>query len=88
MRAHLTSYPPVYGSSLTNARDNHLPMSQGKTIGPRSLIFGSEVDHSDDLILLQGQGQRSKFRSLPSKIVKTFPVCPKCFHLLLYTMIS
>ncbi len=59
-----------------------------KTIGPRSLIFWSEVDHSDDLLPLQGQGQRSRFRSLPCKIVKTFPVLTKCFHfLLIYTVL-
>ncbi len=35
-----------------------------------------------DLLLPQGQGQRSRFGSLPSKIVQTFPVRTKCFHFL------
>ncbi len=35
------------------------------------------------LHLPQGQGQRSKFISLPGKIVKTFPVRTKWFHFLL-----
>ena len=54
-----------------------------KTIGPGSLIFGPEVDHSDDLLSLPGQGQRSRFSSLPCKIVKMFPVLTKCFHFLI-----
>ena len=43
-------------------------------------IFGSNVDHNDDLLSQQGQGQRSRFRTLLSKIVKTLHVPTKCFH--------
>ena len=57
----------------------------GQTIRPKSLIFGSKVGHRDGLLLLQGQGQRSKFRSLPSRIVEMFHVPTKCFHFLYTT---
>ncbi len=35
---------------------------------------------------VQGQVQRARFRSLPSKIVKTFYVPTKCFHFLVGTI--
>ena len=51
----------------------------------RSLIFTARVDHSDDLLLVKGQGQRSIFRllhallrALPRKNVKTLHVRTFC----------
>ena len=52
------------------------------------LTFDLDLDtgqghiHNFDLLLQQGQGQRSRLRSLPSKIFKTSHIPVKCFRFL------
>ena len=53
---------------------------------PNTRVIGRTLHQKqacDDLLLVQCQGQRSRFRSLPSKIVKTFHIPTKCFHFLI-----